>query len=82
MTCRNCFTNDETGKRSPATNFSWVKYTTLSTCPTVEKASSFNNSKLMLSGTRQKDLSSSTDKEATRLLTVGNSRMDPLLRPT
>ena len=54
----------------------------LSASPTVEKVDQFDNSKLMLSGTGQKDLNSSTDIEATRLLVVGNSRLGPLLCPT
>ena len=36
-----------------------------------------DNFKLMPLGTWQKDLNSSTDIEATRLLTVGDSRLDP-----
>ena len=59
--CRNCFTNDETGKRSPVVNCSRVKKTTLSSYPIVEKAGPSDNSKLIPSGTRQKDLNSSTD---------------------
>ena len=82
MTCRNCITNDETGKRSPAANCSRVKQTTLSASPIVEKASSFDNSKLISSGTQQKDLNPSTDIEVTRLLVVGYSQLDLLLRPT
>ena len=55
---------------------------TLSACPIVEKVGSSDNSKLMPSGTRQKDLNSSTDVEAIRLLAIGDSRLDPLLRLT
>ena len=80
MTCKNWFTNDETGKRNPAANCSQVKKTTLSACPTVEKAGPSNNSKLISS--QQKDLSSSMDIEDTRLLAVGDSGMDPFLFPT
>ena len=82
MTCRNCFTKDVKGKQSPTKNCSQVKKTVLSSCPTVEKGGPSNNSKLMLSGTQQKDLSSSMNIEATRLLTVGDSQLEPLLRPT
>ena len=43
MTYRNCFTNDKTGKRSPVVNCSWVKWTTLSSSPTVEKVGPSDN---------------------------------------
>ena len=62
MTCRNCFTNDETGKQSPTTSCSRVKQTALSACPTVEEVGPSDNSKLMSLGTRQKDLNSSIDR--------------------
>ena len=82
MTCKNCFTKEEIGKRSPVANYFRVKWTALSACPTIGRAGSSDYSKLMSSGTRQKDLSSSIDIEAMRLLVVGNSRPDPFLRPT
>ena len=82
MTYRNCFTNDKTGKRSPVVNCSWVKWTTLSSSPTVEKVGPSDNYKLMPSRTLQKDLNSSKDIEATRLLAVGDSQLDPFLRLT
>ena len=82
MTCKNCFTSNETGKQSPTVNCSQVKKTTLSTYPTIDRAGPSNKSILMSLGTRHKDLSSSMDIEDTRLLVVGNSKLDPFLRPT
>ena len=82
MTCRNDFTNNEMGKQSPAANYSQVKKIVLSACSTIEKVGPSENSKLMLLGTRQKGLNSSTDIEATRMLAIGDSRLDPLLCPT
>ena len=80
--CKNCFTSDETGKRSLVGNRSRVKKVVLSACCTVERVGPSDNSKLISSGTRQKYLSSSMDIEDTRLLVVGNSRLDPFLCPT
>ena len=82
MTCRNCFTSDETGKRSPASNCPRVKWMASFASPTIEKASPSENSKLMSSGTQQKDLNSSTNIEATRMLAVGDSQLDPFSHPT
>ena len=48
--CRNFFTKDEMGKRSPAMSCSQVKYTTLSSSSTVGSAGPSGNSKLILIG--------------------------------
>ena len=48
--CRNCFTRDEMGKRSPAASCSLVKYTTLPSSSTVGSVEPSGNSKLILLG--------------------------------
>ena len=82
MTCKNCITRDEIEKQILAVNCSWVKKMSLFACPIVERAGPSDNYKLIPSGTRQKDLSSSTNIEDTRLLAVGDSQLDPFLRRT
>ena len=81
MKCRNCFTKEGTRRRSPATNYSQVKSTALSAAPIVEVTAPSDISNLMVAGTWLKDLKSSTDIVATRLLAVGFSRGAPLIRP-
>ena len=80
--CKNCFTNDETGKRSPVASCSLVKKTVLSSCSTVKQVGPSDNSKLMSSGTQQKDLSSSMDIEDTRMIAIGDSQLEPFMRTT
>ena len=46
--CRNCFTRDEMGKRSPIISCSRVKYTTLSSSLTTDSAGPSGNSKSIL----------------------------------
>ena len=48
--CRNCFTRDEMGKRSPIESCSQVKYTTLSFSLTVDSVGPSGNSKSILLG--------------------------------
>ena len=50
--CRNCFTRDEMGKRSPVASYSRVKYTTLSSSSIVDLAGPSNNSKSISLGIR------------------------------
>ena len=47
--CRNCFTRDEMGKRSPTTSCSRVKYTALSSSSIVDLAGPSDNLKSILS---------------------------------
>ena len=48
--CRNCFTRDEIGKRSPTASCSRVKYTTLSSSSIADSDGPFDNSKSILLG--------------------------------